>query len=111
MKRAIIVADAKADQARRAGQPDDASRLGVRALDDLLRGVGFDQHRLAVCVVVLTDFGDDEAPRGALDQAHAETLLEQRDAPAQLRLRHAQCAPGRREAAVIDHLGESNRGR
>ncbi len=79
-------------------------RTGER--DRFLGGAGLDQHRLAVDVERLADLGHRKVPRRALEQAHAQALLEQGDAPAQLGLRHAQCAPGRREAAVFHHLGE-----
>jgi hypothetical protein len=75
-------------------------------VDGFLGGFGFDQHRLAVHVVGLADVGDREVARGPLDQPHAQALLQQRDAPAQFGLGHAQRASGRREAAVLDHLGE-----
>ena len=52
----------------------------------------------------LAHVGDGKMPRRALQQAHAEALFEQRDAPAQLGFRHAQRAPGWREAAMVDHL-------
>ena len=94
------------EQRGRAGQPHDALRLGARALDRLLRRLGFDPHRHAMPVIGLADLGHREAPRRALDQAHAEAFFEQRDAPAQFRLVQVECPRRRRKAAVLDHPGE-----
>src|SRR5690606_679143 len=85
---------------------DDAARLRAIALDHLLRGLGLDEHRLAVLVVVLADLGHREAPGRALQQAHAEPRLEQRAAAAELRLRDAEGTAGGREATVLDDLHE-----
>ena len=93
MNAASHLADAHVEQGDRTRQPDDAARFGARLVDRFLSGLRLHQHRLAVGVVVLADFGDREAPRRALDQTHAEALLEQRDAPAQLRLGDASARP------------------
>ena len=55
-------------------------------------------------VVLLADFGDGKAARRAVNQAHAQALFEQGDAPAQLGFRHGQRATGGRKALVLDHL-------
>ena len=54
------------------------------------------------------DVGDFEVPRIALDQGHAQLLLQPRDAPAQARLRNATARASRREAAGLDHLDQQH---
>ena len=76
------------------------------SVDDALRRLRLHQHGQAMTVIVLPDLGHREAARRALDQAHAQSLLEQCDASAQLRLWHADGAGGRREAAMVDDLDE-----
>ncbi len=98
------VGDARIEQRHRAGHAHDAARLGVGQRDGLVGGVGLHQHRLAVAVVGLAGLGDGKSPRGALDQARAETLLKLRDAPAQLGFGHPQRAARGRKAAVVHHL-------
>ncbi len=100
------LADAHVQQGDRTRQPDDAARLGAGLVDRFLSGLRLHQHRLAVRVVVLADFGDRETPRRALDQTHAEAFLEQRDAPAQLRLGNPECPTRGSEAAVVDYRGK-----
>src|ERR1700730_10776902 len=65
----------------------------------------------------LAGLGEREAPRRAVDQAHAELALQRSDAAAKLRRLQAQRLRGRRIGAEIGDLGEeigvvgvSNRG-
>jgi quercetin 2,3-dioxygenase len=106
MKRARSAPNWNDRSAHRAAQAHDAPRLGADLRDHLLGGFRLDEHRDAASKVLAADLGDREAPRGALDQAHAEPLLEQRDPAAELRLRHADRPARGREAAVLDHLRE-----
>ncbi len=66
--------------------------------------MGLDQHGQAMAVVVLADLGDGKAPGRALDQAHAQALFQQGDAPAQLGLGQVERAAGGGKALVLDHL-------
>jgi hypothetical protein len=91
-------------QRYRAGQPDNALRLGAVEFDRLLRRLRLDQHGLAVAVVALPDFCDRETPCRALNEPHAEVFLEQGDSPAESGLRDAQRAPGRRKPLIFDDL-------
>ncbi|MNN64206.1 hypothetical protein D3C81_1796370 [compost metagenome] len=93
---------------QRRGATDTHHTLGFGAVafDHLGRAFGLHHHGHAMAVVLLADLGDREVPRGALDQAHAEALLQVGDAPAELGLGHVQRTPGRGEAAVLHHLGE-----
>ncbi len=94
------------EQRHRTAQAHDAARLGAHALDQLLRRLGLDAHCRAVPVIGLAQFGDDETPRRALDQAHAEPRLQLGDAAAELGLGQAQCATRGCEATVVDNRGE-----
>ncbi len=99
-------ADQRIEQHDRATDAHDAARLLVQQRDRLVGRIGLDEHRAAMRVIGLADVGDREAARRALDQPHPEPRLEQCDATAQLRFRHVQRAPGRREAAMLDDLHE-----
>ena len=87
-------ADMHMQQRDRTGQPDRAPGRGLKAVDGLLRGVGFDQHRLAVLEIDLAHLGQAEMPGGPLDQPHAQPVLELRDPAAQPGFLHPQCPPG-----------------
>jgi hypothetical protein len=91
---------------RRTRQPDEALRRRARAIDGFLGGVGLDEHRGRVPVVLLSNVGHLKAARRPLDQPNAETRLELGDAPAQRRLGHAKCSTRRRKAAMVDDLRE-----
>src|SRR3546814_18462318 len=54
----------------------------------------------------MTDVGDREPARGALQQAHAQLGFQLADAPAQARLGNPQRAPGGGEATVVDDGGK-----
>ncbi len=99
-------ADASVQDRHRAGHAHRAAGLGARLFDRLLRRFRFHQHRLAVRVIGLADFGHREVPRRTLDQAHAQPLLQQRHAAAELGFGNAQRPAGGGESLVIDHAGE-----
>jgi hypothetical protein len=82
------------------GAPCRAAR--ARQLDGFLRRLRFHQHGLAMLVKRLSHVGDGNAASCAA--AGTPGALQQRDAPAQFGFRHAQRAPGRREAAMVHHL-------
>src|SRR5690606_29063030 len=92
--------------AHRHADLDHATRLGAQAVDHLARRGGLGQHRLRMAVNALADVGDGEAAGGALQQAHAQVVLQLADAPAQARLGNAQGAFGGGEPAVVDHHRE-----
>src|SRR3546814_7248029 len=54
----------------------------------------------------MTDVGDREPARGALQQAHAQLGFQLADAPAQARLGNPQRALGGGEATVVDDGGK-----
>ena len=56
----------------------------------------------------LAHVGEVKGVRRALQQAHAQLLLQRSDAPAQARLRHARAALGRREPAGVGHAQEAD---
>ena len=72
----------------------------------LFGGFRLDQHRGAAIVILAADFGDREAARGPVEQAHAQSFLQQQDAAAELRFLDAERPAGGREAAMIDHPNE-----
>ncbi len=57
-------------------------------------------------IELLAGVGHSEPPRRAIEQANAELGLELLDPVAQRRLRDAQRASRRREAAAVHHLDE-----
>ncbi|MCY1424336.1 hypothetical protein D9M71_400750 [compost metagenome] len=66
-----------------AAQAHDALGFGAVALDQFGGAFGFHQHRHAVAVIGLTDFGDRKMSGRALDQAHTETFFQPGDTPAE----------------------------
>ncbi len=62
-----------------------ALRLRPRAIDRFLRGERFGFERRAVLVVGLADLRDGDLARRALEQPHAELLLQLADMAAELR--------------------------
>ena len=78
----------------------------MRALDDLLSGVGLHQHGNTMAVVLLTDFGDSQLAGGALHQADADTFFQRDEAAAEGRLGHSERTSGGSKAAVIHDLHE-----
>jgi hypothetical protein len=100
------VANVHIQQCNRARDPDAAARFGTRQVNRLLGRLGLDQHRFAVCVVILANLRHGKPARRTLNQPHAKPIFEQRNTPAELRFRHADGAASRCEAAVVDHLGE-----
>ncbi|MCY1530263.1 hypothetical protein D9M68_654440 [compost metagenome] len=100
------VADACIEQSHGAGHANDATRFGVGEGDGFVGRICFDQHRPAMRVVGLAQFGHRKAACGAKHQARAQALLQQRNAAAQLGLGHAQRATRRRKTPVVHHLGE-----
>ena len=70
-------------QRHRTAHAHDAAHLGAELGDRVLRSLRLLQHRAAMRVEALADLGHGEASRGPLQQAHAEALLEQRDALAE----------------------------
>ncbi len=99
-------ADLKIDHRGRTADSHHALRLGARAVDDLLRSIGLDQHRHTVTVVFAADLGHGEAPGRALDQSDAEAAFQEADTPAEPGSRHAELAGGGGEAILLDDLGE-----
>jgi len=97
---------ARVEQRDRACHAHHPARFRTGELDGFLGRFRLDQHGFAVRVEILADLGHREVPRRALDQAHAEALLEHGDAAAELRLGNAERAAGWREAAPIDDLRE-----
>ncbi len=94
------------DHRGRATHPHHALRLRTHPVDGLLRGVGLHHHRNAVPVIFPADLGNGEPPRRAVDEPDAEAILQEADAAAQPRPRHAELAGRRGEAVLLDHLGK-----
>ncbi|MNT10945.1 hypothetical protein D3C72_1458000 [compost metagenome] len=97
-------ADVNLQQRHRTRHTHNAARRRAGHVDGVLRRLRLHQHRLAVLVVGAADLRHGELARGAVDQPHAEPLLQQADAPAELGLRHPQRTAGRREAAMFHCL-------
>ncbi|MNC58264.1 hypothetical protein D3C75_1079830 [compost metagenome] len=74
-------------------------------------GLGQLLHRLAAAqVILLPRFGQGELAGGAIEQPHAEVLLQIGDAAAHRRLGHAQLLGRRGEGALVDDAHQ-NQGR
>ena len=93
-------------QRDRAAHADDAARLGARLGDELVRRLRLHQHGDAALVILPPDFGDCEPARGAVQQTHAQPLLQRQNAAAEPGFLQAERAGGRREPAVIDDSNE-----
>ncbi|MNY58416.1 hypothetical protein D3C86_1947490 [compost metagenome] len=78
----------------------------MRAVDDVLSGLGARQDCKALVVVFLAQFGHGERAGGTLDEAHAQALFQQGDAAAEARFGDVQGPSGRRKTAVLDDLDE-----
>ena len=93
----------------RRGDPQQ-SRRRLLQLHDRLLGLGEIVHDLPAALVVgLPYFGQAQLTGGAIEQAHAQALLQQGDAPAHRGLLHAQALRGLGEAVVLHHAGEDQR--
>jgi len=100
------VAHAVLQQRRWARQAHRAARSAGLLGGQRLRGRGLGQHGTRVLQRALADVGECKAPRGALDQAHAQAGFQRADAAAQLALGDAGGALGRGKAAVLGHVRE-----
>ena len=93
----------------RRGNPQQ-SRRRLLQLHDRLLGLGEIVHDLPAALVVgLPYFGQAQLAGSAIEQAHAQALLQQGDAPAHRGLLHAQALRGLGEAVVLHHAGEDQR--
>jgi hypothetical protein len=68
-------------------------RLAAVALDDFGGALGLHAHGQATVVVGLADLGQRTVPAGAVQQAHAQALLQVGDAPAELDLGMSSARP------------------
>lgn len=93
-------------QRDRACHADHPAWFGAGVVDRLLGGFCLGDHRHAVPVIDFADFGHPEMPRRTLQEPAPQPVLEQRDAAAQRRFRHAERAPGWCESAMLDDTGE-----
>ncbi|EEF93547.1 hypothetical protein CATMIT_01822, partial [Catenibacterium mitsuokai DSM 15897] len=91
-----------------AGDADPAAGLGHAPAHRVLGRLGFDQRGARVLVEVAAGVGQHEAARGAVDQAHAEFVLERGHALADRGLGHAEPARGRGETAAVHRGGEQD---
>ena len=98
--------DVQAAERHRRAQAEHAARLGLELRDREPGVVDLGQDPLAALVIEPPGLGQAELARGAVEQAHAELVLERADAARHRRGRQAQTARGRGEAAAFDHLGE-----
>ena len=95
----------QADDDRARDLQDSLRRAAIFAGDQFrLRNVGEDAH--AALVERLTRIGQRNAARGAIEQSHAQPLLEPIDPTAHCRTRDFERLCGRREAGVINDGGE-----
>ena len=67
---------------------------------------GLGQHGVAVAQKGFARFGDGKAPRGAVQQAHAQAFFQQRHPAAEFGFGHAQRTAGGGKAAVIGYGGK-----
>jgi hypothetical protein len=86
----------------RAASASSAARLAQGLGNDRVSLFDVHHHDAATLVKGLSDFGDAEAARGALDQPDAEAHLQGCYAAAQSRLRRPQ-RPSRRGKAAMGH--------
>ena len=96
----------KVQQAYRAGHANAAAGFGVDAVDRLLGRFRLDEHGVAVLDIAHAGVGGLEVPRRAVDQAYAESFLQERNASTECRLRDTQGAAGRGKTAMLDRFRE-----
>ena len=80
--------------------------VGLQAADRKLGLLGLGDDPGAALVERLADLGQREAPRGAVEQARAQAVLEPRDRFADRRARHAELRGRAGEALRLDHARE-----
>src|SRR5262249_16960174 len=83
-----------------------AARLALQRARRLLARFGLGEDLRAMPVVGSARLGHREAPRRAVQQANAQTLLQPLDMGANRRLRDLQPTSGGREAAAVDDAGK-----
>ncbi len=81
-----------------------AAGFGLAVADNGLGGLDLGQRCACALEELLTDLGQCEAARTALQQPHLELFFQQRHALAQGRARQAQMAPACSEPALL-HRG------
>ena len=96
------------DLAQRLGRGDlePAAGLAGLGLDRILQRIEIGDQRAGAVVVGAADLGHLHAARGAVDQAHAEAVLELADVLGYQRLRAAEPFAGVGEALRVHHRDE-----
>ena len=100
------LAEHRLRQRDRAGHPHGAARRALDLCDRIGGRLRLFPHRLTVAQIGLAHLGQRQLAGGALQQTHAQLLLELGDPAREPRLRNAQTPARRREPAALDHLGE-----
>src|SRR5580704_7900403 len=90
----------------RRGHPQQAARRGLEIAGGAFGIFQFVEDAQAALVVVLADLGGADAPRRAIEQPHAEPLLERADMFAHHGWRHVEVPSRRGKARGLDDLGE-----
>lgn len=91
---------------RRHGDAQLATRLRELVGGELIGRFGLGQHQPTAVVIGASELGEVLPARGAVEQAHAETLLQKPDVFADHRSGQIECGRGRRERAEVDRPDE-----
>jgi hypothetical protein len=72
----------RALKSERTAQSNEPARLCLHSQRGFLGGFGLDDRRMRMFEDLLADLGQTKPPRRSIEQSHAESLLQQSDAPA-----------------------------
>ena len=95
-----------AAEMRRHRHTQFAARLGQLVGRQRIRGFSLRQHDPAALVIGAAEIGQALSACRAVDEAHAQALLEEADMLADHRARQVERRRGRRERAEVDSLHE-----
>jgi hypothetical protein len=93
-------------ESERAADPNKTARFPLHSERGFLGGFRLDHRRSGVLEDLTSNLGQTHARGAAVEQPHSESLLEQRNSPADAGLGHAQRSGTGGKAAILDHGDE-----